>query len=107
MLQQLAARIEKLPADTSVVLLVPPTFSAIVPSPGSKAAAEQDACDAALKAMIAGRRGNFINYRVDTALTRDPKNFVDLIHYRAEIADKIQQGVAASIKSGSAAKIDF
>jgi len=72
-----------------------------------EAAAEQDACDAALKAMIAGRRGNFINYRVDNSLTRDPHNFVDLVHYRAEIADRIQQGVAASIKSGSAAKIDF
>jgi hypothetical protein len=57
--------------------------------------------------MVAGRRGNFIDYRVDNALTRDPQNFVDLVHYRAKIADKIQHGVAASIKFGDAVKIDF
>jgi hypothetical protein len=107
MLEQLAARIAKLPADVSVILLVPPTFFTTVPSPGSRAAAEQDACDAALRAMVAGRRGNFIDYRVDNALTRDPQNFVDLVHYRAKIADKIQHGVAASIKFGDAVKIDF
>ena len=107
MLRRLAARIEKLPADVSIIVLVPPTFFTTVPSSGTRAAAEQDACDAALKAMVAGRRGNFINYRVDNALTRDNQNFVDLIHYRAKIAARIQQGVAASIKSGSAAEIDF
>jgi hypothetical protein len=57
---------------------------------------------------VAGRpHSNFIDYRIDNALTRDPANFADLIHYRAKIARKINQGVIASILQGSAARIDF
>jgi hypothetical protein len=57
---------------------------------------------------VAGRpHSNFIDYRIDNALSRDPANFVDLIHYRAKIAQKIDQGVIASFAFGNAAKIDF
>ncbi len=104
----LADEIKKLPADAAVVLMVPPTFYTIVPSPGSREAAEQAACDAALQTIVAGRaNGRFIDYRVDNALTRDPQNFVDLIHYRLLIARKIQEGIAASIRQGAAAAVAF
>jgi len=100
--------IKKLPADVAVVLLVPPTFYTIVPQPGSLAAAEHEACNKAFQSVVAGRpHSNFIDYRIDNALTRDPANFADLIHYRAKIARKIDQGVIASIALGNAAKIDF
>jgi hypothetical protein len=104
----LAALIKKLAADVSVVVLMPPTFYTSIPPPGSREEAEQEACKAAFRPIVAGRpRSNFIDYRVDNALTRDPLNFVDLIHYRATIARKIQEGIAASIRSGESAKIDF
>jgi hypothetical protein len=104
----LEAEIKKLPEDAAVVLLMPPTFYTIVPSPGSRDAAEHEACKAAFKPIVAGRpRSNFIDYRIDNSLTRDPLNFLDLIHYRATIADKIQRGIAASIRFGDAAKVDF
>jgi hypothetical protein len=105
---QLAATVKKLPADVAVIVLVPPTFYTFVLAPGSRDAAEQDACKSTYRSIVAGRpHGNFIDYRVDNALTRDPLNFVDLIHYRGLIALKIQQGIAASIRFGEAAKIDF
>jgi hypothetical protein len=105
---RLAETVEKLPADAAVVVLVPPTFYTFVPSPGSRDAAEQEACNAVLRSIVAGRpHSNFIDYRIDNALTRNPLNFVDLIHYRAPIAQKIQEGIAASLRFGSAAKIDF
>jgi hypothetical protein len=100
--------IGKLPADVPVVLLMPPTFYTMVPRPGSFAAAEHEACATAFRRIVAGRpRSNFIDDRVDNALTRDPANFADLFHYRAKIARKMEEGIAASIRLGQAAKVDF
>jgi hypothetical protein len=106
--RRLDGAVKKLPADVPVVVLMPPTFYTIVPQPGSVAAAEHEACKKAFQSVVAGRpHSNFIDYRIDNALTRDPANFADLIHYRAKIARKINQGVIASILQGSAARIDF
>ena len=100
--------IGKLPADLPVVILVPPTLATTVPPTGSALAADRQACNAALQKLVAGRpHSNFIDYRVDNALTRDRANFVDFIHYRPLIAAKISEGIIASIEQGNAAKIDF
>jgi hypothetical protein len=100
--------IRKLPADIPVIVLVPPIFHTIIPRPGSQAAAEREACNLAFKSIVAGRpHSNFIDYRIDNALTRDPQNFADLIHYRAKIARKLDEGIAASIRFGESANIDF
>ncbi len=104
----LESAVKRLPADASVVVLMPPTFFTIVPPFGSADAAEGDACKAAFRRIVAGRpHSNLIDYRIDNALTRDPLNFVDVIHYRGKIAQKVQDGIVASIRLGEAAKIDF
>jgi hypothetical protein len=104
----LESAVKRLPADVSVVVLMPPIFYAIVPQPGSADAAERDACKAAFQRIVAGRpHSNFIDYGIDNALTRDPLNFVDVIHYRTKIARKVQEGIVASIRLGEAANIDF
>ena len=100
--------IKKLPTSIPVVVVVPPTFYTTVAQPGTVAAAEREACNAALGRIVAGRpHSNFINYRVDNALTRDAANFADFIHYRPIIAEKMVEGIAASIRLGAAAKIEF
>ena len=100
--------IKKLPVDVAVVLVVPPTFYTTVPQPGTVVAAEREACNAALSHIVAGRPyGNFINYRIDNAMTRDRANFVDFIHYRPSLAARMAEGIAASIELGNAARIDF
>jgi hypothetical protein len=105
---RLDGEIKRLPADAPLVLVMPPTFYTLVPQPGSIAFAENEACAAALKRVVAGRpHSNFIDFRVDTPLTRDPANFADVIHYRAKIARKMEEGIIASIQFGEAAKIDF
>ena len=79
-----------------------------MPQPGTDAAAAREACNAALRAIVAGRpHSNFINYRVDNALTRDRANFADFIHYRPSLAAQADEGIVASITLGDAAKIDF
>jgi hypothetical protein len=105
---RLDAMIKKLPADVAVVVVVPPTFYTKVAQPGTIQAAERQACDAALRRTVAGRpHSNFINYRVDNALTRDSANFADFIHYRPSLASRMSEGISASILLGNAAKIDF
>ena len=100
--------IRKLPADVSVVVLVPPTAAPTVPQPGTAEATEREACNMALRQTVAGRpHSNFINYRVDNALTRDHANFIDYIHYRSKIARKIGAGIVASLRDGETAQIDF
>src|SRR5262249_32766874 len=104
----LDAAIRKLSPDVPVVLFVPPAYSAMLPKAGSLAAAEEEACNAALRTVGAGRpHSNLIDYRVDNALTRDRANFMDFGHYRAPIARRMEQGIAESIKAGSGAKIEF
>jgi hypothetical protein len=105
---ELGDAIKKLPADVPVIVLVPPTAAPTVPQPGTPEARERDACNAALRSAVAGRpHSNFINYRIDNALTRDHANFIDYIHYRSNIAAKIGAGIAASLRDGEAAQIDF
>ena len=105
---KLDAVIKQVPGDVPVVVLVPPTIASTVAKPGTPEAADREACNAALKRTVDGRpHSNFINYRVDNALTRDRANFIDSIHYRSNIAAKIAAGVVASVRDGEAAQIDF
>jgi hypothetical protein len=104
----LGAAIKKLPADVPVVLLVPPAYYTMLPKPGSLGAAEEGACEAALRKLVAGRaHSNFIDFRVDNALTRERANFMDFGHYRAPIARRMERGIAESIRAGGGAKIEF
>jgi hypothetical protein len=104
----LDAAIRKLPADAPVVLFVPPAYHTMLPRPGTLAAAEEEACNAALRKVVAGRaHSNFIDFRIDNALTRDRANFMDFGHYRAPIARKIEQGIAESIRLGESARVEF
>ncbi len=91
-----------------MVLFVPPAYYTAIPRAGTLAAAEEAACKAALRKLVAGRpRSNFIDFRVDNALTRERANFMDFGHYRAIIARRMEQGIAESIRLGDKAKIEF
>jgi hypothetical protein len=100
--------VRTLPPDMPVVIVVPPTLASAVARPGTEAALDRSACDAALKKVVAGRpRSNFVNYRIDNDLTRDRDNFADFIHYRPILARQIERGIAMSLRDGGSAKIDF
>jgi hypothetical protein len=100
--------IRKMPADVPIVMVVPPAYYTMLPRAGSLAAAETAACNTALRKLVAGRpHSNFIDYRVDNALTRDRANFMDFGHYRAPLARRMEQGIADSIRLGEKATIAF
>jgi hypothetical protein len=104
----LAQTIRQLPPDLPVVLVVPPVFHTFLPAPGSQGAADRESCNAAYRSIVSGRpHSNLLDFRIDNTLTRDPQNFADLIHYRAVIARKVDQGIIVSLRAGEAARIDF
>jgi len=107
-IELLVGPIKRLLPDVPVVLVIPPSYYSMLPTPGSRADAEEQACASALRKLVAGRpHSNVLNYRVDNALTRDRANFMDFGHYRAIIARKMEQGIADSIRLGEKARIEF
>jgi hypothetical protein len=104
----LGTTIRALPPELPIVLVRPPAYAGTLPRAGSRAAAEADACNARLVRLVSGRpHSNFIDYRMDNALTRDGTNFMDSGHYRAPIARRMEQGIADSIRLGDKVKIEF
>lgn len=94
--------------DTPVVIVMPPLMTSNLPRAGTPGAARLAACKAALAELVAGRaRSNFLDFRVDDAVTRDPGNFLDSMHYRAPVARKIEQRIAESLRLGNAAPAGF
>ena len=60
-------------------------------------------CKAALdKAVTQRSRGGFLDFRVDNAMTRDPENFMNAMHYRAALAREMEQSVSAIIAAEAA-----
>lgn len=105
---RLALMIRKLPAKSSIVLVVPPVFFTGLPQPQSRAAAERVRCNESFRELVNGRVGStFINYRLDDAFTRDPDNFVDVVHYRAKIAERISKEIAASLNAGASRSLEL
>jgi hypothetical protein len=95
---RLKEAIGKLPADVRVVLFAPPLFYTHIARAGGAAAADDNACKTALKGTVDGRaRAAFIDYRVDSALTRDPANFTDYVHTSAKAARQMEREIAGRI----------
>jgi hypothetical protein len=84
------------PADTPVVVVMPPQFYTLLPPSGSPEAAELAICKAELASRVrARRRGGFLDYLTDTPTARNPENFMDAEHYRANVAWAIEKDIAA------------
>jgi hypothetical protein len=88
----------ELPASVSVVIVMPPNYTTAIPEQGSLGAAILAKCKFNLAGLVAGRLGSgFLDFKVDTELTRDPTNFLDPVHYRARVARYIEDSIAAVI----------
>lgn len=96
--ERLAAAIAKLPESTIVILVMPPVFYTDLPAPQTRKAAIRDACKAGYHSIASARaRARLIDYRTDNTSTRDPRNFLDLIHYRQGLANEIAESIVANI----------
>ena len=87
------------------VIVMPPIFATALPRVGTAEAAHLAACKAALARVASGRPGaRLLDFHVDDEVARDPRNFMDTEHYRAEIARKVEAGIAIAISSGAGSR---
>lgn len=95
----LRAALERVPAETPVVVVLPPVFHAALPRPGTPRAAAEAACKAALEAALAGHpRSALLDWRRDGPAARDPGLFFDQSHYRHPLAARVADDIAAALE---------
>jgi hypothetical protein len=98
-INRLRDQIARLPPDASVVIVVPPVYAPLLDPPDSIGALVEAACKSTLEDSVAGRhRAAFLDFRVDNAVTRDPGNFADGVHYRNDIARDIEARIVAALR---------
>jgi hypothetical protein len=89
-----------LPSATAVVLVFPPTYRSLLPTPGSAGDSDNRACKAALAAALAGRaNAGVLDWRRDRPELHDPAKFFDWTHYRQEIAEAVEREIAPKLTS--------
>jgi hypothetical protein len=90
--------VRRLPAATAVVIVVPPTYRALLPAPGSAGDAANRACKIALEGALAGRADSAVlDWRRDRPELHDPDHFFDWTHYRRPLAEKVEREIADAI----------
>lgn len=100
---QLAALLAPLRPDTPLVIVFPPQFYTMLPVNGYDAAVLNE-CKARFARLATGapRRG-FLDFLADTPTNRDPKNYTDLVHYRANVSRGIEGQIAGILNGRPAA----
>jgi hypothetical protein len=95
--------LRRLGPDVPAVVLMPPTYASHVPPSDAPAGQRLAACKTALADVVAGRtRGGFLDFRAVNATTRDPRSFMDVLHYRSDVARRIERAIASAIATGRA-----
>jgi hypothetical protein len=91
-----------MPPAIPIAIVMPPQFVTLIPQPGSAAERARDVCKAAIARRVAGHeRSGFIDFLVESPLTRDPANFMDEEHYRTNVAIMIEERIAAVLNGKS------
>jgi hypothetical protein len=96
-LDQFAELLASVPPDVAVVVVMPPVHQSLLPGPGTRHAAELAACKDRLTRVAATRRGGFLDFLVDSPLSRDRANFFDLHHMRENVARAMEPRIAAAL----------
>jgi hypothetical protein len=97
-IERLRELVGGLPAATAVVVVIPPTYRSLLPTPGSLGDAANRACKAALVAALAGRpNAAVLDWRGDRPELHDPDLFFDWTHYRRPVAEKLEGEIAHAL----------
>jgi hypothetical protein len=95
----------ELPRETRFILLMPPLYATALPRTGTQEAADLVACKAALARRL-GRQGvAFLDYQVDDPVSRDPRNFMDMKHYRNNVARIIEDGIIGAFNETGSGQV--
>jgi hypothetical protein len=107
-LEALDSLLPELPPQTRFIIMMPPAYQTKLPRPGSQEAADLAACKAGLARRL-GRQGIALqDYMVDGQIARDPENFLDMTHYRNNVARIIEDGIIDVFNHGTGwARLDI
>lgn len=98
-LDALVSYLSALPADTAVVLVVPPQFADALPAAGSVADARLLACKGRIRDIATSRpRTAHLDLMSDDATTRNSDNFIDPIHVMPNFTHLIEVEIARLVK---------
>ena len=98
-LADLKARLDILPAQTRVVLLLPPVYAAIIPAPGTPAAAALAACkDAIGRLPQVHPKTAIVDWHRVRPGTDVPGNFYDADHYYDDLAAAVEREIATALQ---------
>jgi hypothetical protein len=90
-----------MPPQTRFIIMMPPAYQMKLPRPGTQEAVDLAACKAGLARRL-GRQGvALLDYMVDGQIARDPENFLDMVHYRNNVARIIEDGVVDVFNRGT------
>jgi hypothetical protein len=93
----LAQRLDRIPRDTKVVLVMPPVVAAILPEPGTPGAAALEACKRRAVALADGRPNvRVLDWHKSTPETEDWTNFWDPSHYYDGLARRVEGDIEAA-----------
>ncbi|MGL4728865.1 MAG: hypothetical protein ACRCWO_08915 [Bosea sp. (in: a-proteobacteria)] len=94
--QELAA----LPALTRKLILTPPLHWASLPRSGFGDEAREAACKRALTALAGRVNAALLDYRLFSPLAHDDSRFWDPLHYRVDVARRIEADLLAADRAG-------
>jgi len=85
----------QLPAQPPMVLWTPPHFITSQPPPDTEEGRDVESCKASLRAWAEQRPHTaFLDFRIDSALTRERDNFLDVNHPRRRLAAVVEDEIA-------------
>lgn len=95
----LEAQLKTLPADTTVILAMPPVFSALQPAPGTPRHASVQACRKRFHDLAARRPGTMlVDWWDDRPEFKDTNLFIDQIHIRRALADRFEEALIVALR---------
>ena len=92
--------LSRVPAQTQVMLLLPPIHVAAQAKPGSRDDEVDGACKAAIAGIARRHEAAAIDFRYASALTREDSNYWDKLHYRLPIAAALSRDIKAAHDTG-------
>jgi hypothetical protein len=99
-IDRLEALMVNLSHAASVVVVMPPVYSGLLHDADSRQGAELAACKARIADALARRpRGAFLDFLVDSPLSRDRANFFDLHHMMPNVARAIEAHIVDALNS--------
>lgn len=97
-IDRLEALMARLPRSVAIVVVMPPIYVGLMHGPDTRQGAELAACKARLAGALA-RRAAFLDFLIDSPLSRERSNFFDLHHMLANVARAIEPHIVDALNN--------